>query len=475
MKYKVLLLNPIAFDETAFIRVGRCQTKTQPGIECWPPIDLALIGSSLKQLKDLSEIRLYDGQIRQKYQAMLENIAIYAPDIVILNCSTPTFHSDIKLAQQIKKLKTHSFIIFFGLHATARPIEILESSVVDCCIIGEPEDAIQSVVEKYIETKKPKFNEINNIAYLSKEGKIKESKITKENSRIFLSHKPDRSLINNNYYKLHYNNKPFTIIQTSRGCSNKCIYCTSPVYSSRYSTRSVDSVVQEIEECIEKHKIFNFMFLSDTFTTDRKWVEDFCNRLIQMGSNISWMSNSRIDKIDYPLAKIMKMAGCRIVSLGIESADDNILKKAGKNITNKQIKQAVTDLYRAKIQTIGYFMFGLPGESKESMKMSIEFSQSLPLDYAYFYNATPFPGTALYNLAEKKHWLITHDWRQYTHGEKPLLNYETLSAAEIGKAIRTAYRKFYYRPKRIIKQLLQIHSLKILSNNIKAAIKLLRK
>jgi len=119
-------------------------------------------------------------------------------------------------------------------------------------------------------------------------------------------------------------------------------------------------------------------------------------------------------------------------------------------------------------------MFGLPGESKKSMEHTIRLSKSLPLDYAYFYHATPFPGTALYEMAQENDWLVTRDWNQYAHGKKALLSYENLPIGDIERTMKSAYRKFYYRPGWVIKQLSTIRSIKVLANNIRAAINLLR-
>lgn len=475
MKHKILLINPISSDEKAFIRIGRCQTQAQPGIECWPPVDLALIATTLREVNGVSDIQLYDAQIDRNYERMLQFIEDETPQIIILNCTTPTVFSDIELAKWIKKENKDCLIIFFGLHATARPLDIMESSFVDCCVIGEPEDTIPLVVKHYIEAGNNDFMGVNNIFHLSKGNEIIETRRNQNVSHSFLYQMPDRSLIDNHFYKLQYNNKLFTIIQTSRGCPNQCIYCTTSLYSPHYVCRTVDSVLTEIKECIRKYKIKNFLFLSDTFTTDRKWVEEFCYRLIREKVEICWMSNSRIDKIDYSLAKLMKASGCWIMSLGIESYDESILRRAKKNITRAQIIQTVNILHSAKIKIIGYFMFGLPGESKESICNTINFSTSLPLDYAYFYHTTPFPGTILYEMAKKNHWLITSDWKQYAHGKKALLAYDGLPVKDIEKYVRKAYCKFYYRPRQIIKQLLTIRSIKVLVNNIRAAFNLLHK
>lgn len=473
MKYKILLLNPISNDETTVIRTGRCQTQVQPGIECWPPTDLALIGTALKRIRDVSDIKIYDTQINKNYKNMLEQLDKEMPDIIVMNCTTPTCFEDVQLAKRIKCNNKDALIIFFGLHATAMPLEIMESLAVDCCVIGEPEDIIYSVVKHYINEGKKCFKNINNLFYLSEDKGIIETTRNECKSQVFLSQSPDRSLINNNEYKLLYNNKPFTIIQTSRGCTNNCIYCTSSLYSSQYVSRTVDSVISEVKECKYKYDINNFMFLSDTFTVNRKWIEKFCKEIINQKLDVKWMCNSRVDNIDSSLAKLMKKAGCWLISLGIESYDENILINAKKNITCNQISQAVTDLHSANIKTIGYFIFGLPGESNESIQRTIHFARKSYLDYAYFFHATPFPGTTLYEMAKRDHCLVSSNWKDYVHGKNVLLMSNSLSNKELTDAVNIAYRKFYYCPKRIIKQLSTIRSAKILLNNIRIAVDLL--
>lgn len=477
MMTKILLLNPVDSNNLSHIRVGRCQTQGQPGIDCWPPVDLALISAAIKRECKSIEVFLYDAQIDQDYQKMIHYIGSLSPQIVVINCTTPTYASDINLTKCIKSQNKDIYVIFYGLHATVCYNEILKTGYVDCCVIGEPEETVCSIVQHYNEVRNAQewIGEITNIAYLSYDRQVVLNEQCESDSKVFLSLSPDRSILTNLEYRLQYNNKPFTIIHTARGCTNNCIFCTSSIYSHKYTSRSVDSVINEIIQCITDYNITNFMFLSDTFTADKQWVIRFCEEIIQRKIRIEWISNSRVDMIDVTLAALMKKAGCWLVSLGIESANEVVLKNAKKNINLNQIKNAIKIFNSVNIKTIGYFVFGLPGETKESIKETIEFSKIACLDYAYFFHATPFPGTALYKMARENGWLTTQDWERYSHGKEVVMNYNNLSQKELEHAVRYAYCSFYFRPRKILRQLQTIRSPRVLCNNIQAAISLLKK
>lgn len=470
----ILLLNPVAPDKKGYIRMGRCQTQMQPGGNAWPPIDLALIGACVKKREPDCEFLLYDAQIDRNYQSMLDTLQGYHPDICILNCTTPTFYDDIELAREIKAGNAHTFIIFFGLHAITFPHDIIDTDVVDCCVVDEPEEVIPDVCETLFNAGRDALSNVANIVFRSENGKMVTT--SKRASYVnFLSVLPDRSLLDNSRYKLQYDNEPFTIVQTSKGCHSQCIYCTSSIYGHPFELRPVASVLEEIKEIVNTYNIHSLLFLSDTFTMDKAWVKELCTRIIEERIEVKWMANSRIDRVDFETMDLMKKAGCWLLSLGIESANDKILKGAKKGITKEQISRAVYILHILGIQTIGYFMFGLPGETKDTIQESIRFSKKLPLDYAYFFFATPFPGTEFYRLAEKNNWLITKDWKQYTHGERVLLRYRCLPARTLKNAVRKAYWSFYLRPSWIKKQLRSIHSAAVFHHYIKAAISILKK
>lgn len=471
---KIVLLHPVTPDHRGFIRIGRCQTQTQPGGNAWPPIDLALIGACLKKKNADYNVVLYDAQLDKDYDAMLNRIKESGADVFIWNCTTPTFFYDLELARRIKAMNQRAFLIFFGLHAVTLPDEIMAAGAVDCCVTDEAEEVIADICEAYFSLGRDALRTVPNIVFRSAHGEVITT-VKKAVNVNFLHERPDRSLLKNDQYILQYNNKPFTIIQTSKGCPGRCIYCTASLYTHAEIRRSAASVVEEIKEIIQAHNIRSILFLSDTFTMNREWVKELCRRILEERLEISWMANSRIDRIDLETMRLMKEAGCWLLSLGIESGSDKILQGARKGINRAQISRAVCVLHDLGIQTIGYFMFGLPGETKETIRETIAFSKELPLDFAYFFLATPFPGTELYRMAEEKGWLVTKDWRQYAHGANALLRYEGLSGQTLKGSVRKAYRSFYLRPSWMMKQFRHIASFDVFLHYVQAAFAILRK
>ena len=467
MPYRVALINPISKDEMPFIRIGRCQTHVQPGSGIWPAIDLALIGGALKKINGIEDVWLYDAQLDGNFDQMVHKITLYNPSIIIINCTTPTANGDIALTSLLKQKLKEVFIIFFGMHVTVQSEEIINTGVVDCCVIGEPEHIIEKLCKSYIENGRSCLTGIHNVV-LNIENKIIKTSLENEINNVFFNLVPDRSLLNNRMYKLPYNNKVFTIIQTSRGCRNRCIYCTSPLYTPKYYSRPVDSVIEEIREVYYRYRIRDIMFLSDTFTADKDWIIQLCKKIIDLNLDIHWIANSRVDTMDSEIADWMKRAGCWLISLGIESGDEKILKNAKKNITTYNVRNAVKILKNIGILTIGYFMFGLPGENIHTMKKTVKFARSLLLDYAYFFIATPFPGTKLYDMAVENKWLITNNWDHFSHGRNCLIQYDDLSGTLLKRNVIKAYLTFYLRPAWIFYQLRNIRSLGILINYLRA-------
>ena len=172
------------------------------------------------------------------------------------------------------------------------------------------------------------------------------------------------------------------------------------------------------------------------------------------------MCNSRVDNFSFKSAKAMKQAGCWLIAFGTESGSDVVLQRAKKGTVARQGKEAIKICKEVGIKSLCYFMFGLPGETKQTIKETIHFVMDAEPDYAHFYTATPFPGTEFYEQAKENKWLTSFDWRRYFHGLSDVVSYDNLSAEEISKKTQMAYRRFYFRPKMIIRQVNSAHSLR---------------
>ncbi len=478
MSLKVAIVNPTTKSNISVIRTGRCQSRCLPGIGLWPPIGLAQLATVVRRVEGVSEVWIYDAEINGDFDKMIQSIINFCPDVLFVNCTTPTIYDDLELAREIKIQMPYIFTAFFGTHATAMPEDIInknEYKFVDCVLIGDPEITAAEICENYAGKGKAGLNEIDGIAIYRSPGDVFYTNPRMQPADLDSLGLPSRDLLENHKYRLSYNGKPFTIIQTSRGCHKRCSFCSSGMFSQKINFRSVSSVLSEIEETVKKYSIIDFMFLSDTFTASKKWVQELCEGIISRQLKIRWISNSRADSIDEATAKIMKKAGCWIVSLGIESASNEILEKANKEISIENVLNAVKVFKELKIKVIGYFIFGLPGETKESIRNTIRFSCNIPIDYAYFYTATPFPGTKFFEEAQKNGWLKTLDWRRYFHGESDVIEYENLSSDEILKAVREAYKSFYFRPGKIINYIKDFRTPIMFTKYIKAGVDVIKK
>ena len=253
-----------------------------------------------------------------------------------------------------------------------------------------------------------------------------------------------------------------TPIFTSRGCAFKCVHCISFVlWQQKLRYRSVENVIAEMEECINKYGIREFNILDDTFTLKKDRLIKICQNIIDKRLKIYWVCFSRVNTIDEEMAEIMYRAGCRKISFGLESGSQKVLDLMQKNATVEMGRRAVKIIRKYKIQAHGSFMFGNIGETKETIRETIKFAKSLPLDNATFFITAPLPGTHLYQIAMKK-GTATEDtkWEEFAPltNARPILVQDNVTEEELIYYQKKAFREFYLRPKYIIHKLRQMHS-----------------
>ena len=186
------------------------------------------------------------------------------------------------------------------------------------------------------------------------------------------------------------------LFMTSRGCPYNCSYCATSIWERKTRYRSIDNVMQEIRFVIEKYGAKQFTFKDDSFTVNRKRVVEFCEKLIKEGFGISWDCNTRVNLVDEEMLRLMKKAGCTSIKVGIESGSERILKLMSKNITFEQCGEAAKLFRKVGIHWTGYFMMGLPSETREDIYQTLKFMKELNPDYASLSVYEPFPGTGLF-------------------------------------------------------------------------------
>lgn len=193
--------------------------------------------------------------------------------------------------------------------------------------------------------------------------------------------------------------------------------------------------------------INNLHMYSDLFTVSRDQVMELCQRMIDENIEIKWMSNSRVDFVDEEMLKLMGKAGCRLISWGIESGNEQILKHARKGAYPEKAERALRWAKNAGIMNWGYFIIGLPGETEATIRQTIDFAKRLPLDIALFHVAAPYPGTPFFFEVVQEGWFRKGTrWEQVDMDKGTVLDYPELSAERILYWQKRAFREWAFRP-----------------------------
>jgi len=440
MSLKILLINPPYKPYRGFNREGRCTHESSFWGTSWPPYSLASIAACIRAGNTLE---LFDCPVQNiTSKKLLSFIDIYKPDILISSISTQTINDDLSLLNGIKR-KINIPTVIFGVHATIFAEDILRNNLVDFVIRHEPEITIKELVDKLKDGNS--LRDVKGLAYKSKNNEIviteKREFITDLDALPF----PAWDHVDLSKYRLPLSGKNFVIVNTARGCPFQCSFCTTKAYyGRRLRLRSVSSLIEEIKLSINRYKIRDIFFWGDTFTLNKVQVKELCEKIINENLKIRWMANGRVDTVDEELLYLMKKAGCWIISYGIESGNNSILKECYKKITVEKVKETV-DLTRSLgIRIAGHFIFGLPGETVSSAKDTIKLIKELKLDFIAVYAAVPFPGSLLYDKAVSQGWIKGKDWSQFNYSEF-VMDLPTISKNELYKFKKKAYYVNYIK------------------------------
>jgi radical SAM superfamily enzyme YgiQ (UPF0313 family) len=255
---------------------------------------------------------------------------------------------------------------------------------------------------------------------------------------------------------------------TSRGCPFTCTFCFDA--KGLFRQRSVANVMAEIRELKDRYKIREIAFWDDILTMNKAWTYEFCNEMEK--EDIVWSCYTRLDLVDEPLLSAMKKAGCWNIFFGIESGSDDLLKNITKKMTVAQMEEKVKIVKKIGIEIRGSFMIGLPGETPELARKTIDLAIRMDPDYAQFSITTPYPGTQLWDNFDK-FGTLDKDFRNY-HGWMPVfVPYGYKSREELLEIHKEAFRRFYMRPKYIAKRISKIRSINDIKRNL-AGLKMAR-
>ena len=365
------------------------------------------------------------------------------------------------LADAVMNRPSPPLLIFGGPHATIAPEETIERGGADICVRGEGEETVLDLMA-HLGEGAGGWARVSGISF-------------RDGGKVIHAH--DRPLIRDldsipfparhllpmeRYQTIHTGRKRFATIMTSRGCPGKCMFCYRP-FGRNLRYRSLENVMEEVRELVERCRVEEISILDDAFTLDRERVVEFCEKVLSSGLRFAWRlgNGTRVDLIDEELLRLMKKVGCYEVAFGIESGDDEVLRKIGKEITTAQVEKAFAAAKKVGMETIGFFMIGHPFDTIATMKKTIDFAIKLDPTYAQFTMSTPLPGTALWTWVQKHgRSLIGDDVTKLDFlGTKPHYETDRFSAEDARRMYRLAYRRFYIRPRYIWRSLRRIRSL----------------
>ena len=501
-KVDVMLVNPPTPDGAIWIRsqhrVGRRSRENM----VWPQVSLAQMAALLHPDYSIDIIDANATRMRwPEFEAILRE---KRPRYYITQVTAPTLTNDMYGVFVARSLG--AITIAFGTHVTPMPRETLQSfPALDFVLRGEPELALRELLDtiqagnklwridggKLIKPDDQLADATGLMHKMMSEAditwrpawSIPASDDVVQDERISTSHtqlgavkglvwrrgdaitvNTDRPFVRNlddlpmplhhllplDQYRIPMVKGPYTFIVTSRGCTAGCKYCIKHVsYQFSIRLRTPESIMEELWT-LNKLGIHNIHMYADLFTVNREQVVGLCNLIIKEGLKIKWTCNSRVDYVDKEMLQLMGKAGCWCISWGIESANEQILKKAAKGYRLEQAPRALQWAHEAGILNWGYFIIGLPGETTDTIQQTIAFSKKLPLDIALFHVAAPYPGTPFFFEVLENNWFRPGtQWEQVDMDKSTVLDYQGLKAEELEYWQKRAFREWAFRPRPI--------------------------
>lgn len=438
-----------------------------------PPLGLLYLQATIERSEHCSEI--IDANLHGwSHDRAAREILSRDPDVIGLQTMTFTLFDSYLLSKEIKKLNSKVKIIMGGPHPTIYPIETAALEYVDYAFSGEGEERIVSLLENLHD-----HDAVSKIPGIAT--RINGKVVFTPSHDMILNlddlHFPARKSSEYKKYKsVLSENKSMTTMITSRGCPFECIFCNR--MGKKYRYHSAQYVLREIESIIDLgiHEIF---IHDDTFTVNRSRVIEICRGIKDRNFEIVWQARTRVDCVDDELISIMRNAGCQRLSFGVESGSPRVLKAMKKNIDLNKVKGIFAECKRAGMITLADFMFGNLDEKQEDIQMTFDLIAEIEPDLIQFSICSPYPDTQLYQKGLDTGIIEDDVWKIFA--QTPLIIPDSpvwtqhFTKEELCKLTASAYRKFYWKPKFILKQLMKLNSFNHFINLTRGAIGMLFK
>lgn len=448
---KILLINP---PSSRFVYKD---TNVKVGTPSHPLLTFGIIARTL--LDDGHSVKILDLDLYEDNMGkiLIDELDAFKPDYAGVTATTPVYPQMLEVLKVLRRHNPDITTVAGGVHITTFPKEALETNLVDIAVIGEGDFTFREILRNN------DLASVKGIAY-KKDGAAlltAPGELIKDLDGLPL---PAWELYSLNKYKgsdLVERKSPCGLLETSRGCVFNCIYCNKSIFGSRYRVKSIERVIEEIKYML-KAGFKQIHIIDDGFSTNIERAKKICDRIVQEGLKFPWtlFNGVRVDRVDEELFVKLKCAGCWLAAFGIETGSQRLLDTVDKGVKLEQIRRAVSWAKKANIETFGFFMMGLPGETEETLQQTIDFAASLGLDLAKFDYTIPYPGTVLYNRLKDGGHIKADTWTKYIcHGSpSEIYTHPDLAWEVIEKYYKKSYKSFYLRPKfilnRVVKSLL---------------------
>ncbi len=363
------------------------------------PMGLLYLAAVLR--KQGHSVRIIDAEVQGfDNPTLARRIVADSPDVVGLTGTTAQAKRCFAVARMVKDAMPQAFVVLGGAHASALPEESLrEGTALDAVVFGEGEVTALELMHR--------LEGGESLEGLPGTAYRRNGEVVKNPPRALIKNLdelpfpawdliPMHEYVASTWFPTKV--KQYVNIFTSRGCPYECTFCgAKTTWTRKFRARSAANVIAEIVEAKGKLGIPNFFFSDDLFTVQRKRVVEVCEKLLEHKLNITWTCLSRVNTVDLELLKLMKAAGCYLITFGIESGSQQVLDNLKKGTTVEQAIKAVEMTRQAGIKVFGSIMVGSPGETKETVEATIKLVKKLKLDEVGIGVTTAYPGTDLYD------------------------------------------------------------------------------
>ncbi|MCZ6598792.1 MAG: radical SAM protein [Planctomycetota bacterium] len=452
---KVVLVNPPSPVEFRVQRglMGGFGMAVNPGL-MYPPIEIGFVAAVLEA--DGHEVTIHDSDpLGLDVDGALGAIVAEEPDLVCIDTSSTSLDQDLNLARKVRAAIKKP-VTMLGSQVTYTPDEIFTTTGavnVDAVVRGEPEYTTRELARRVAAGEG--FEGVAGLTWRVESGDgrgeiVNEPEREKIETLDELPY-PARHLLDNAAYKFPGIHEPITITKTSRGCPLDCSFCGYTLAQGlRFRFRSPEHVVGELIEINRKYGIRQVVFRDPIFTTRKDRVREICAGILREGLDLRWQCETAIKCLDRPLLEEMKAAGCWHVSVGVESGNPEIQKKHCGNKLNDfdRAVQVFHDCRDLGIETRAFCMVGFPEETPEMVDETMRLVERMDPDQVQVCAVTAYPGTPLHKMLKGER---DFDYATMT-GFQALEGNEHMTAAEIEAKIREFYRRFYLRPRRIVRE-----------------------